>query len=433
MRRILVVGGGGREHALVWTLTKSRHHPEVFVAPGNAGTAEIATNVAIDASDIDALLDFADRKSIDITVVGPEQPLVAGIVDRFVAAGHKIVGPTAAASQLEGSKEFAKAFMERHGVPSARYRAFGKEQLDEALDYLEAGPVPIVVKADGLAAGKGVIVCTTRDQAKSAVRDMLAGGVFGDAGSRVVIEGFLEGEEASVFVLADGLDYRILAPAQDHKRAFDNDLGPNTGGMGAYSPAPIVDQTVMDLVRKEVIEPVLKGMEQDGMTYAGFLYCGLMIGDRGPQVVEFNCRMGDPEAQVVLPVLGTDLVDLLIAFSKHELGLGEEAIPTRSAACVVLASGGYPGGYKKGKKILGLDIVDQMDNVVVFHAGTQRREDEVYTSGGRVLAVTATGASLPDAIERAYEGVGHIEFEDMQFRTDIGRRGLLRIEAAKNE
>ncbi|MGA7304015.1 MAG: phosphoribosylamine--glycine ligase [Rhodothermales bacterium] len=426
--RILVVGSGGREHALAWKIASSPLTTEVFIAPGNAGTASVGTNVPVPANDLDEIVRFVEETNIDLTVVGPEQPLVDGLVDQLVAAGRRVVGPTAVAARLEGSKRFAKDFMARHGIPTAAYRSFGVSELQNAIDWIARHPGgPYVIKADGLAAGKGVVICDTAGEAEDAVRAQLQDKIFGDAGQRVVIEDFMEGEEASVFALTDGKSYRLFSPAQDHKRIGDGDTGPNTGGMGAYAPAPVVGAEMMDLVCREIIEPTIQGMREEGTPYTGFLYVGLMIHRGRPKVVEFNCRMGDPESQVVIPMIASDFVELLLASAEGRLADSEIELRSGSAACIVAASAGYPGSYETGHRITGLSQAESIENVTVFHAGTRLTDDgEFQTAGGRVLVVTATSHSLGGAIDRAYEGLACIEFEGMQFRRDIGMKGLLR-------
>ena len=421
--RILIVGSGGREHALAWALARSPQQPELFIAPGNAGTATLGRNLAIAADDVAALRDFALDEHVDLTLVGPEVPLVAGIVDAFEAANLPVVGPTAAAARLEGSKAFAKAFMQRYGIPTAAHRTFTIDSYDDALAYLDELGAPVVVKASGLAAGKGAVVCAPRVEARATVDEILRENAFGAAGDEVVIEAFMEGEEASVFALTDGEHYVLMSPAQDHKRIGEGDTGPNTGGMGAYAPAPVVTGSLLTRVCREIIEPTLAGMAAEGHPYRGILYCGLMVTAEGPKVVEFNCRLGDPEAQVVLPMLEGDLVAV---FQKLAEGrLREVSLRTRAgaAACVVLASGGYPGSYEKGFPIHGLDEAAGED-VVVFHAGTRRDGDQVVTAGGRVLGVTALGDDLAEALAKAYVAVEAIRFEGRQYRRDIGRKGL---------
>ncbi|MEP0547883.1 MAG: phosphoribosylamine--glycine ligase [Rhodothermales bacterium] len=426
---VLIIGGGGREHALCYALARSPRRPTLTCAPGNAGTAALATNVALDASDVDGLLAFAQEHAVDLTIVGPEAPLVAGLVDRFEAAGLAVVGPTAAAAQLEGSKQFAKAFMERHGIPTAASRSFTANDYDAAVAYVEAGSFPVVLKADGLAAGKGVHICESADAARASLREMLLDEAYGEAGATVVVEEFMRGEEASVFVLTDGADYVLLPPAQDHKRIGEGDTGPNTGGMGAYAPAPVVTPSVLRAVEKQVVRPVLEGMAEEGTPYRGVLYVGLMMTDEGPKVVEFNCRFGDPEAQVILPLVASDVVDLFEALGAHRLGEVDVTVAEETAACVVLASAGYPGAYPKGHAISGFDAVPK--DTVVFHAGTAERDGEIVTAGGRVLGVTGFGPDLQHALDAAYAGVDALHFEGVQFRRDIGQKGLGRAAEAK--
>ena len=423
--RILIVGGGGREHAIAWSLGASKRVEKILVAPGNAGMQGLATLVPVAATDIEALLGVARAERIDLTIVGPEQPLVLGLVDRFEAEGLPIVGPTAAAARLEGSKAFAKAFMERHGIPTARHRSFRAGRYEEAAAYVREQGAPIVVKASGLAAGKGAIVCATEEEALAAVASMLRDRAFGASGDEVVIEECMTGEEASVFALADGHDYLFLAPAQDHKRVGEGDTGPNTGGMGAYAPAPVVTDEVLQAVRSRIVEPTLQGMRQEGHPYRGVLYCGLMIGSEGPRVVEYNCRLGDPETQVVLPLLAEDAVDVFEAMARGRVGSLGAAMRPGSAVCVVLASGGYPGHYETGFPITGLDEAAACGPVMVFHAGTKLGQDGgIVTSGGRVLGVTALGENLRSALECTYEAVGCVTFSHVQYRRDIGRKGL---------
>jgi phosphoribosylamine--glycine ligase len=428
---VLVIGGGGREHALCYALARSPRRPTISCAPGNAGTAALATNVPIPVSDLDGLLAFVRDEGVDLTIVGPEAPLVAGLVDRFEAAGLAVVGPTAAAARLEGSKSFANDFMARHGVPTAASRTFTAQEYDAAVAHVEGGAFPIVLKADGLAAGKGVHICATVDAARASLREILLDDAYGEAGARVVVEEFMEGEEASVFALTDGTDYVLLAPAQDHKRVGEGDTGPNTGGMGAYAPAPLATRSVMRAVEERVVQPVLRGMADEGMPYRGVLYIGLMMTDEGPKVVEFNCRFGDPEAQVILPLVASDPLDLFEALAARRLGSTDVAIADGAAACVVLASEGSPGAYEKGQPITGLG--DVPDDVVVFHAGTAARDGEVVTDGGRVLGVTGFGPDLRAALDAAYAGVDALHFDGMQFRRDIGQKGLRRLDAPSGQ
>jgi phosphoribosylamine--glycine ligase len=423
--QILVIGGGGREHALAWKIAQSPRVGKIFVAPGNAGTAHEAKcqNVAVSAEDVDGLLRFARESGIDLTVVGPEAPLVLGVVDRFRAAGLAIFGPTQKGAQLEGSKAFAKDFLARHKIPTAAYGNFTDVAAAEA--FIRRHGAPIVVKADGLAAGKGVIIALGADEACAAVRDMLAGNAFGEAGHRVVVEEFLDGEEASFIVMADGEHALALATSQDHKRVGDGDTGPNTGGMGAYSPAPVVTPELHERVMREVILPTIRGMRSEGVPYTGFLYAGLMIGRDGvPKVLEFNCRFGDPETQPVMMRLKSDLVELIEAALAGRLDQTRAEWDARAALGVVMAAGGYPGSYQKGDAIEGLppDTADAK----VFHAGTALMDGRIVTSGGRVLCVTALGPDVAAAQKRAYETLRTIRWNGAQYRTDIGYRAIRR-------
>ena len=422
--KILVIGGGGREHALAWKLAQSSRVERVYVAPGNAGTAheKKCQNLRVAADNLSGLLDFALGQGIDLTVVGPEQPLVAGITDVFLQAGLKCFGPRRAAAQLEGSKAFAKNFLARHHIPTAAYRTF--TDVDAALKYLRERGAPIVVKADGLAAGKGVIVAQTLAEAERAVRDMLAGNAFGQAGHRVVIEEFLQGEEASFIVMADGAHMLPLATSQDHKRVGDGDTGPNTGGMGAYSPAPVVTKEIHERILREIIRPTIQGMAAEGTPYVGFLYAGLMISPDGkPKVIEFNCRSGDPETQPIMLRLKSDLVELCEAALAGRLNKVKAEWDPRPALGVVLAAEGYPGDYRKGDVIGGLPPF-AMDHVKVFHAGTAEQDDKIITNGGRVLCVTAVDDTLADARRRAYHIAEDIHWPGRFFRRDIGYRAL---------
>lgn len=423
--KILVIGGGGREHALAYKLAQSDKAIEVFVAPGNAGTEleKKVTNVNISAEDVDGLLKFALENQVDLTVVGPEQPLVLGVVDLFEKNGLMIFGPTADAAQLEGSKSFSKDFLAKYQIPTAEYQTF--EEIDPALSYIDNKGAPIVVKADGLAAGKGVIVAMTIEEAKNAVKDMLADNKFGAAGSRVVIEEFLEGEEASFIVMVDGRNVLPFATSQDHKRAFDNDEGPNTGGMGAYSPAPVVTDEIHERVMNEVIYPTVKGMQNEGTPYKGFLYAGLMIDSNGtPKVIEFNCRFGDPETQPIMMRLESDLVELCVKACNARLDKTSIQFKTEMSIGVVMASGGYPQSYEKHNVISGLNAIS--NDVKVFHAGTAFENDNIVTTGGRVLCVTALGNSITDANKKAYESISSITWKDAFYRSDIGYRAISR-------
>ena len=422
--KILIVGSGGREHALAWKVKQSSKVSSVFVAPGNAGTALEAGihNVEIQVDDIAGLLNFAQAREIDLTIVGPEVPLVKGIVDQFSAAGLACFGPTAAAAQLEGSKSFCKDFMARHGIPTAAYQTF--TDVSEAITYIRRQGAPIVVKADGLAAGKGVIVAQTEQEAIDAVEDMLSGNSFGEAGHRVVVEEFLAGEEASFIVIADGLHALPMATSQDHKARDNGDSGPNTGGMGAYSPAPVVTAEIHQRVMDEVINPTLKGMSQDGHDYTGFLYAGLMIGKNGSiKVLEYNCRFGDPETQPIMMRLQSDLVDLVQAALNQTLDQVTTEWDPRPALGVVLAAGGYPDDYAKGNVISGLPTEDSQERKV-FHAGTKQSNGNVVTAGGRVLCACALGDDIADAQQKAYQLCDQISWQDIYYRTDIGFKAI---------
>jgi len=427
---VLVIGGGGREHALAYKAAQSSDVSTVFVAPGNAGTAiePKLENVAIDVNDILGLLSFAKGNDVELTIVGPEAPLVAGVVDAFINEGLMIFGPTQAAAQLEGSKAFTKDFLARHNIPTAEYQNF--TEIDPAIAYVREKGAPIVIKADGLAAGKGVIVAMTLQEAEDAIRDMLAGNAFGEAGSRVVVEEFLDGEEASFIVMVDGKSVLPFATSQDHKRAANGDKGPNTGGMGAYSPAPVVTQEIHDRVMKEVIMPTVEGMASEGNPYMGFLYAGLMImADGTPKVIEYNCRFGDPETQPIMLRLQSDIVALCQAACKGELDSQTIEFDTRAAIGVVLAAGGYPGSYDKGDEITGFEQAAELDGKV-FHAGTSLEDGKVVTNGGRVLCATAMGNNVTEAQQKAYELVNAIQFKDAYFRTDIGYRAIARESSA---
>jgi len=421
--KILVVGGGGREHALAWGLARSERVEKVYCAPGNAGTATVAENLDIKADDLDGLARFARGERIDLTVVGPEMPLVAGIVERFERDDLKIFGPSKQAAELEGSKVFAKNLMRRHGIPSAEYQVF--EDLEKARTYIEGRGEKLVVKADGLAAGKGVIVCDTTEEALAAAERVL-GGEFGGAGARLVVEERLEGEEASILALTDGTTIAPLASSQDHKAAFDGDKGPNTGGMGAYSPAPVVTPEVMESVIAGVLVPTVHAMKKEGRPYKGVLYAGIMVTKQGPKVLEFNVRMGDPETQPLLVRLKTDLATLLEAVVDGRLDEMDLEWDERPAVCVVMASGGYPGNYAKGREISGLDAAGEVPDTVVFHAGTAEKDGRIVTAGGRVLGVTSMGDTVEKAIGRAYEAVGLIDWKDVHYRRDIGAKAVAR-------
>ena len=428
--KVLIVGGGGREHALAWKAAQSPKVDCVYVAPGNAGTAIEAgvENVPIAAEDIEQLLAFAQTQSIGLTIVGPEAPLVAGIVDAFQVAGLRCFGPNQASAQLEGSKAFCKDFLARHQIPTAAYQTFS--EIDPACDYVREMGVPIVIKADGLAAGKGVIIALTEQQAFDTINDMLAGNAFGEAGHRVVVEEFLQGEEASFIVMADGEHALPMASSQDHKARDNGDQGPNTGGMGAYSPAPVVTPAMHDRIMREVIEPTLAGMRADGMPYTGFLYAGVMINAAGePKVLEFNCRFGDPETQPIMMRMKSDLVALCEAALDGQLDQQTTEWDPRCSLGVVLAAGGYPFDYAKGNAITG--IPEASDVSKVFHAGTKMSDGEVVTSGGRVLCACALGDSVSEAQQKAYKVVEQIQWDQVYYRTDIGYRAVAREQSCK--
>ncbi len=424
--KVLIIGSGGREHALAWKAAQSESVTQVFVAPGNAGTAiePKLENVALDVLDFDGLVAFAKSNEIGLTIVGPEAPLVDGIVDRFRDEGLRIFGPSKGAAQLEGSKAFTKDFLARQNIPTAEYQNF--TEIEPALAYLQEKGAPIVIKADGLAAGKGVIVAMTLQEAEDAVKDMLAGNAFGDAGSRVVIEEFLDGEEASFIVMVDGKNVLPMATSQDHKRVGDKDTGPNTGGMGAYSPAPVVTPDIHDRIMAEVIMPTVEGMAAEGNDYTGFLYAGLMImADGTPKVIEYNCRFGDPETQPIMLRLKSDLVALCEAAIDEKLDTASAEWDERRSLGVVLAAGGYPGDYKKGDVISGLPEAE-LEGMKVFHAGTQLIDGQVATSGGRVLCATALGNTVSEAQANAYKLAEGISWDGSFYRTDIGYRAIAR-------
>ena len=430
---ILIIGSGGREHALAWKAAQSPLANTVFVAPGNGGTAREpgVENVQVDIADFKALADFAKLNNVGLTIVGPEQPLVDGVVDYFEAQGLPIFGPRQGAAQLEGSKAFTKDFLARHDIPTAEYRNF--TEIEPALAYLREKGAPIVVKADGLAAGKGVIVAQTLQEAEAAVEDMLAGNAFGEAGSRVVIEEFLDGEEASFIVMVDGEHVLPMASSQDHKRAGDGDTGPNTGGMGAYSPAPVVTTGIHLRVMNEVILPTVRGMAAEGNSYTGFLYAGLMImADGTPKVIEYNCRFGDPETQPILMRLRSDLVALCLAALDRTLDTATTVWDDRAAVGVVLAAGGYPGDYRKGDVISGLPE-NAIEGEKIFHAGTRIADGQTFTNGGRVLCVVGLGDSVSDAQQRAYHLASQVSWKDMYLRRDIGYRAVAREQTPQDE
>ena len=420
--KILIVGGGGREHALAWKLSQSPGVEKVYSAPGNPGTALCGENVAIAAEDIAGLRDFALGAGVDLTVVGPELPLTLGIADEFAASGLRVFGPDRRAAELEGSKVFTKRLMEKYGIPTGHYKEFTDP--DEARAYIETHAPPMVVKADGLAAGKGVVVCRSRQEAVDAVALIMEERAFGAAGGRIIIEEFLAGEEASYIAITDGRTVVPFAPSQDHKAAYDGDRGPNTGGMGAYSPAPVVTPELEGEIMETIMVPTVRAMEAEGRPYSGVLYAGLMISEGRPRVLEFNCRFGDPECQPLMMRLDEDLADLLLAAAEGRLAGRALRWSPRAAVCVVMASKGYPGPYEKGFEITGLDEAAAMGDVEVFHAGTAQRDGRVVTSGGRVLGVTGLGDDIRDAVERTYRAVDKITYEGAYYRRDIGKKAL---------
>ena len=422
--KVLVVGGGAREHALVWKMSRERAVSEIICAPGNPGIAAVARCLPADPGKPDDLLAIAVREIVDLTVVGPELPLSRGIVDLFAANGRQIVGPTAAAAALESSKAFAKNFMARHGVPTARFRICNSA--DEALHAIALGGFgyPVVIKADGLAAGKGVVIAEDRASAEAVIGEMMVNRKFGASGERIVLEEFLSGQEASYFVLADGAAFMPLSSAQDHKRIFDNDRGPNTGGMGAFAPSPLVTPAVERRITDTIVRPVLEGMVSEGHPYRGFLYVGLMLSTDGPKVIEFNVRFGDPEAQTILPMLDEDLSSLLMSAASGALPPRPARFSTQMHVGVVLAAGGYPDFVETGKIISGIDAAAEIPDAVIFHAGTARKNGHLVTAGGRVLTVVGRGATYRAAIDTAYAAAARINFDGMQFRTDIGQKAL---------
>jgi phosphoribosylamine---glycine ligase len=420
--KVLVIGSGGREHALVWKLNQSKQVKEIFCAPGNGGIEQMARCVNLSSDDIAGLCRFALDEKIDLTVVGPEAPLVNGIVDVFEREGLRIFGPDQKAAQLEGSKVFAKEFMWRHGIPTAEFRNF--KDIDQAKEYARQRKFPLVVKADGLAAGKGVVICQHIQEAYDALDQIMRDKIFHSAGDSVIIEECLVGEEVSILAIIDGKQFVLLDSSQDHKRIFDQDLGPNTGGMGAYSPAPVMTQKILVSVALNILAPTIQGMKEEGMPFKGVLYAGLMITEQGPKVLEYNVRFGDPETQAVLPRLKSDLVEILLAASEGHLKKMELSWDRRPCVCVVMSSRGYPGVYEKGKTIHGLEDIYQEPDTVVFHAGTKRVLTEIQSAGGRVLGVTSLGKDIEQAMDRAYQSVEKISFDGCFFRRDIGAKAL---------
>jgi phosphoribosylamine--glycine ligase len=417
--KILVIGSGGREHAICWKLSQSPHITALYCAPGNAGISEVATCYPADVNDAGSLANLAESMGADLTMIGPEAPLVAGVSEAFRARGLSLVGPSQAAARLEGSKIFAKQFMARHSIPTAQFTACHSPESARAALAMEYS-FPVVIKADGLAAGKGVRIVNDEAEFETAIDDLMIKRVFGEAGSRVVLEEHLSGREASVMVFTDGMDYRVIAPAQDYKRAYDGDEGPNTGGMGSFSTPGLLDGAALERVKREIIEPTLAGMATDGHPFSGVLYSGLMMTGDGPRVIEYNARLGDPETQAIMVRLDSDLLEILHAISRSRIGSMKITWSEDSSVCVVAASGGYPGEFEKGKPVTGLEQARSIEDVVIFHAGTMRDEQGSFlTSGGRVLGVTARGARLEQARERAYAAISQISFESMHYRKDI--------------
>jgi phosphoribosylamine--glycine ligase len=423
--KILVIGGGGREHALTWKLRESPQMEEIYCAPGNAGIAQEAECIPANLANLQELLDIANSVHADLTLVGPEAPLVAGLVDEFERAGLAIIGPSKAAAQLEGSKVFAKNFMQRYRIPTARFAV--AEKFDDAIKALASFSPPVVIKADGLAAGKGVVVARKREEAEKALDDFMRQKTLGNAGERVVIEQCLEGEEVSFIVLTDGRGVLAFAPAQDHKALLENDQGPNTGGMGAYSDDAILDDRLREIIVRSIVMPTLAGIGAEGAPYRGFLYCGLMLTEEGPKILEYNVRLGDPEAQAILMRLRSDLVDLCMAVRQGQITAVEARWSPNPAVCVVLASRGYPGSPEIGKEITNFEAAESLVGVKVFHAATEARDGHLFTTGGRVLGVTAIGEDLAAAIAQAYLAVSKIHFEGIHYRCDIGAKGLQRL------
>ena len=420
--KVLVIGSGGREHTLVWKITQSPKVSKVYCAPGNAGISRLAQCVNIDADSIEKLVDFAQKEKIDLTVVGPELPLSRGIVNEFNQQGLRIFGPSKEAAEIESSKVFSKYLLKKYNIPTANYQVF--QNIEKALDDIKKQTFPLVIKADGLAAGKGVFIVKNLSQAKDALNALMEEKKFGEAGRQVIIEEFLEGEEVSILAFCDGKTVIPMVSSQDHKKIFDNDLGPNTGGMGAYSPVPFYPDEFEKRVLEEILKPTVKGLQNEGKEYKGVLYAGLILTKEGPKVLEFNARFGDPETQVILPRLKTDLIDILNAVidsTLHKINIQWE---DNAAVCVVVASGGYPEKYQKGKVISGLEKLEKMKDMIAFHAGTKFQEGRVVTSGGRVLGITAWDETISKAKEKAYKGVNEIYFEDMYYRKDIAAKAI---------
>ena len=425
--KILVVGSGGREHAIIWKLKQSSLVSKIFAAPGNAGISLIAESVDIKADDINKLADFAQKTGIDLTVVGPELPLTLGIVDEFNRRDLRIFGPSQVAAEIEGSKAFAKEFMRKYHIPTASFQIF--TEMSEAIAFVRAAAMPIVIKASGLAAGKGVVVAQNAEEAVQAIEKIMVQKVFGDAGSSVVVETYLEGQEVSVMAFTDGKTVKVMLPSQDHKRVGDGDTGPSTGGMGAYSPVNFIDEATLKMIKEHILEPTIAGLEKEGRNYKGVLYAGLIMTQAGPKVMEFNCRFGDPETQAVLPLLNSDLADIFIAIVDGNLSIIDELDwNSGAAACVVLASRGYPEKVETGKRIFGLRNYSDM-NCYLFHSGTRRDGKNWITAGGRVVGLTAVDHDLPSALARAYDVIDNIKFDGMIFRTDIGSKATSRMKS----
>lgn len=422
--KVLVIGSGGREHALVWKIRQSPHVTKIYCAPGNAGIGEIAELVQISPNDFDSLIKFVKDNRIEFTVVGPEQPLIEGIVDAFEAVGLKIFGPSKLAAKIEGSKAFAKEFMVRNNIPTANYKSFSIENRFEAERHIYETPVPIVIKADGLAAGKGVTICETKDAALDILDALFTKKILGTAGEKIVIEDFMTGEELSILTITDGNDFVILPPAQDYKKILDGDIGKNTGGMGAYAPTPFVDEALLNQIKHTIIEPTIYGMKNEGRPFKGCLYFGLMLTETGPRVVEYNCRFGDPETQVIIPLIENDIVEFLLASINNKIGTIELRIKPISGVCVIMSSRGYPDSYEVGKPITGFDKI--RDNVLIFHSGTKINYDTIVTAGGRVLGITSFSNSgdFDEAIRTAYRVVEKITFDGAYYRSDIGKKAL---------
>lgn len=420
---VLLLGSGGREHAMAWSIAKSDKLDKLYIAPGNPGTAQHGTNVDLSLSDFDAILDFVETNDIELTVVGPEQPLVDGITDFLEEKGHKVFGPSKVAAQLEGSKKFANEFMKENRIPTAEFETYSRGEFDKALKVIKTkDEYPVVLKADGLAGGKGVFICETEQEVEKRLNELKENDRFQEAAQKLVVEEFLEGEEASVFVISDGKTARILHYAQDHKRIGEGDTGLNTGGMGAYCPTPVIGSRMLQRVEKEIILPTISAMLLDENPYKGILYCGLMITKEGPKVVEFNCRLGDPEAQAILPSIESDFLELMNAAANEDLDQKEVRIDDKYRCCVVLASDGYPVEYEKGKEISGIE--DVSESALVFHAGTKLQDGKIVTDGGRVLSVVGAGDTLQDSIQNTYKEVDKISYANKYYRSDIGAKGL---------